>query len=143
MENNKGVISLNIDSNIIQIINKTQNKSAFVNQILKQHLITQDTLTKEILETKQKLKTLLITQNKIITEQDTFLENVPPEFIQALKPEPLTAEEKIHYTNRDTRKIKSLVTDNTTLNFWTQSLNERFFTKYTPEQFQQILNKHG
>jgi len=143
METNKGVISLNLDNDLIEIINSYSNRSAKVNEILREHLFSEEILEKEIREAKKHLEKL----EEKRSNKDSFLNDINQEMLNIINPPQLSGDELLSRVQRDTRKVKDIIDQSNDpgeiLITWTKIINNRFGTSYSPNQFRQILEKYS
>jgi len=136
----RGTISLTLENNVIALISEHPNRSALVNDILKERLMTEEGIAMQIEETKAETKEYLASLKKKLIKlqenRDQFLDKVPEELKRDLKP-----------TNNlevKTKGMKEMLKAHPNkLNFWTELMNKRFHKTYTPKQFKKIVEVWG
>lgn len=133
MNGNKGAISLTLDSDVIEVINKYTNRSALVNDILRERLMTENGLNEQIEKTKELLTKLGQEKIKIQEKADSYLKDVTDDFKAAIRPN--------NERKDGMRHLIKVRPEN--LSLWTSILNKRFHKAYTPEQFKKIVERWG
>ncbi len=132
-------ISLTLDNDVVAMINTNVNRSALVNDILRKRLMTEKGIDKQIKETNEFLVSLKQQKLKIKEEKDNYLEDVSEELKIECKSEIV---DKIH--NIVNKGLKDKFIDNPNkVTLWTDIMNKRFHTTYTPDQMKKIAKRWG
>jgi len=132
----KANISLTLDTCILDLIGNHPNRSALINDILKEKLMGEDGLASQIKEAEDYLSGLKKRALQLKESKDNFLDEVSEELKQALQP--------INNNGESSPGIKDIIADDPSkLNLWTEIMNKRFRKSYTPNQFSKIVKRWG
>ena len=127
-------ISITLDSDVIDLI-PNKNKSSVINRILKSVLQSETALNEEITEYERIIAQL----KKQINRNKNWKEDIPKGLIKDIKGYIEIDPERNEIPHPGVGEILKRSPDK--LLIWTEVINKRYGTIYTPDQFKQIVER--